>query len=90
MNRLTEWAIRRMAVKKLKAFFAGMGTTKTSEFWFGWGGLAMKGITLASPAAAAIVSTVAEQVGFPSGDMMIATALTIAASRMTSKAAKAE
>ena len=89
MNRLTKWAIRRVVMGRLKAFFGGLATPSTSEFWLGWGGIVMKAACLANGAVCMGLDTVGQLVGFTDGKTMIATVLGLAGARMVSKAAKA-
>lgn len=74
---------------RIRAFFGGLRDLKASEFYAGWGGIAVKGLCLVNPAACGIMNTVATTIGFESGESMVAVMLTYAALRMTSKAAKA-
>jgi hypothetical protein len=87
-HRLAQWAIRRFLVKRIKAFFGGLLTPTTSEFWLGWGSLLAK-LACTFPAACTIIEAVAKAMGFPSGDVLIGTILAYVLARMTSKAAKA-
>ena len=77
-------------MKRFKAFFGGLKDPTTSEFWLAWGAIVVKGVTLLAPPAAAMLNTASEWAGFPSGAALIGTVLSIAAARMTSKAAKAK
>ena len=75
-------------MKRLKAFFGGLLTPTTSEFWLGWGSGVLKIACLVSAPVCQGIEAVATGVGFPNGDALIATLLAITAGRMTSKAAK--
>lgn len=88
MGRIKQFITRRMIMAKLKAFFRGLLQPGTSEFWMGWGGLVIKGLGLALPAAIPVITTVAQFVGLDSPDMLAGALLTYAFGRMTSKAVK--
>jgi len=89
MNRLTEWLVRRIVMKKIKAFFGGLLTPSTSEFWLGWGAIGMKALCMTVPAACAILTTVAGVTPFETPEIMLGSMLAYSIGRMTSKAAKA-
>ena len=77
-------------MRRLRAFFGGLTTPTTSEFWLGWGGLAMKALTLGLPPLAVALDQISGWVGLDSGKVLIASVLTYAVGRMTSKAVKAK
>jgi len=90
MGKLKQWLIRRFIVNRLKAFFGGLLKPTTSEFWLGWSATVMKVLCVVSVGACAWIDSIAQMVGFPTGEVLIATLLAITIGRMTSKAAGAE
>jgi len=75
-------------MKRLQAFFGGLVTPSTSEFWLGWGGIVLNVLCHASQQACALIGKFSVLFNM-TPEVFVGTLLAIALGRMVSKAAKA-